>query len=311
MALVGVVVPVYFGEHTFAALHVELARVLTSVTDDWLVIYVDDGSPDGSWDLIAGAAAGDRRVRGVRLVRNFGEHVAITAGLDEVDADHVIVMACDLQDDPHAIPRLLEKAREGFDLVLARRLHRHDGLIKRALARLFYWFILMFVRVEYDHRVGNFRCVSRRAVDYFRLYRERLRNVNAIMAIMRLPTAYVDVEHRPRYAGRSTYSVFRSAQLGFHVLVGYSEVPLELVVLLGLGITVLSLGAVVAAMTGWVWSQAVQPLVIATSLLGALGGMMMLAIGTVGVYLTKTFVESMKRPMYFIQNRTPESDQRG
>ncbi len=304
MSDIGVVVPIYWGERTLPTLHQQLVTILSSLTDAWEIVYVDDGSPDASWGLIAEAAEADARVRGIKLIRNYGEHLAITAGLDAVDSDHTIIMACDLQDDPSAIPSLLEKAREGFDLVLARRLHRRDRLLKRVLARVFYWLIQLFVHVRYDHRVGNFRCVSRRAVEYFRLHRERLRNVNAIMAIMKLPTAYVDVEHQPRHAGESTYSLYRSAQLGFHVLVAYSELPLQLVVVLGVAIATLSLGLGVAAWAGWIWSATNQALAIATAVIGFIGGLTTLAIGTVGVYLTKNFVETRQRPLYFAERRT-------
>lgn len=304
MAEIGVVVPVYWGAGTLPSLHEQLVEVLSSLTEAWEVVYVDDGSPDASWEWIANAAEADARVRGIKLIRNYGEHVAITAGLDAVDADHTMIMACDLQDDPHAIPLLLEKAREGFDLVLARRLHRRDRLVKRVLAWCFYFFIRLFIHVRYDHRVGNFRCVSRRAIQYFRLYPERLRNVNAIMAIMKLPTAHVDVQHQPRHSGQSTYSLFRSTQLGFHVLVAYSELPAQLVVVLGVVIAIGSLVAGGAAWAGWFWSAATRPLAISTAVIGLIGGLTTLAIGTVGIYLTKTFVETRKRPLYFAERRT-------
>ena len=134
-------------------------------------------------------------------MRNYGEHVAITAGLDHTDADHTLIMACDLQDDPAAIPAIVDAARTtGADLVLTRRLQRQDPLLKRLLARIFYAVVQFFVKVRYDHRVGNYRGLSRRGVHYFREYRERTRNVNAIMAIMRVPTTTIDVQHQA--AGR-------------------------------------------------------------------------------------------------------------
>ncbi len=234
MATIGVVVPVFQGEPTLDELHRRVTAQLTALTTDWEIVYVDDGSRDRSWPMVEAFAALDPRVHAVKLIRNYGEHVAITAGLDHADADHTIIMACDLQDDPAAIPAIVEAARTtGADLVLTRRMQRQDPLLKRLLARIFYAVVQFFVKVRYDHRVGNYRCLSRRAVRYFREYRERTRNVNAIMAIMRVPTTTIDVQHQPRAAGTSGYSLYRSAQLAFHVLVGYSEVPLQLVVMLG------------------------------------------------------------------------------
>jgi polyisoprenyl-phosphate glycosyltransferase len=302
----GVVVPVYKGEPTLDELHRRLTAQLASLTDDWQIVYVDDGSPDGSWAILERlATSAGSRVRALRLIRNYGEHLAITAGLDAVDADHTYVMACDLQDDPAAMPALLDAARStGADLVLTRRLKRQDAPLKRFLARLFYWLVQFFVKVRYDHRVGNYRLLSRRAVMLFREYRERTRNVNAIMAIMDVPTATIDVQHQPRGAGSSGYSIYRSARMAFHVLVGYSEVPLQLVVLLGVTISALAMLVLVWALAAPAHPDAaVQAIRVATSLLVLIAGLIILAIGTVGVYLTKSFVESMKRPLYFVADR--------
>ena len=192
----------------------------------------------------------------------------------------------------------------GADLVLTRRLRRQDPLLKRTLARLFYAVVQFFVKVRYDHRVGNYRLLSRRAVTLFREYRERTRNVNAIMAIMGVPTTTIDVQHQARAGGTSGYSIYRSARMAFHVLVGYSEVPLQLVVMLGVSIT--AVAAVVLARAALVPPHpdaAVQAIHIATAVLVLIGGLIILAIGTVGVYLTKSFVESMKRPLYFVADR--------
>lgn len=304
MAKLGVVVPVYNGEPTLEELHRRLTAALGAITDDWQIVYVDDGSPDRSWPIVERLAA-TPRVRALRLIRNYGEHVAITAGLDDVDAEYVAIMACDLQDDPAALPALVEAARAtGADLVLTRRMRRQDPLLKRLLARLFYAVVQFFVKVRYDHRVGNYRLLSRRAVTLFREYRERTRNANAIMAIMGVPTTTVDVQHQPRGGGSSGYSLYRSARMAFHVLVGYSEVPLQLVVILG--VTITAIAAVVLGRSLWLpphAEKAVQAIHLATAVLVLLGGLIILAIGTVGVYLTKSFVESMKRPLYFVADR--------
>ena len=305
MAKIGVVVPVYQGEPTLDELHRRLVAALAPLTDDWQIVFVDDGSRDTSWALVEAYAARDPRVRAIKFIRNYGEHVAITAGLDHVDADHTVIMACDLQDDPAALPALLDAARAtGADLVLTRRMQRQDPLLKRTLARLFYAVVQFFVQVRYDHRVGNYRCLSRQAVAYFREYRERTRNVNAIMALMNVKTTTIDVQHQARGGGRSGYSLYRAAQLAFHVLVGYSDVPLKLVVMLGAAII-----AVAGLRLGWLAAMpsrteaAVHALAVSTAVLALIGGLVILAIGTVGVYLTKSFVETMKRPLYFVETR--------
>jgi dolichol-phosphate mannosyltransferase len=305
VAKIGVVVPVYQGESTLDQLYRRTVAALTALTDDWQLVLVDDGSRDRSWPMIEALAAADPRVHGLKLIRNYGEHVAITAGLDYVDADYAVIMACDLQDDPAALSALVEAARTtGADLVLSRRMHRKDAPLKRLLARLFYAVVQFFGKVRYDYRVGNYRLLSRRAVTLFRQYRERTRNVNAIMAIMGVPTATIDVQHQARAGGKSGYSIYRSARMAFHVLVGYSEVPLQLVVTLGVMVTTVAAVVLVrAAVAPPHPDAAVQAIHVATALLVLIGGLIILAIGTVGVYLTKSFVETMKRPLYFVETQ--------
>lgn len=300
MRRLAVVIPVYQAEPTLAELVAELTPVLAAHADDHEVWLVDDGSTDGSWREIERLAAGDSRVRGLRLIRNFGEHVAITAGLDRVDADYTVIMACDLQDDPAAIPSMIEAAQQGADLVLARRMQRRDAWLKRQLARAFYAVISLLFNIDYDYRVGNYRLLSRQAVEYFRLHRERMRNVNAIMVLMGLPTAYVDVTHRARRHGRSTYTLGRSARMAASVIVGYSDIPLLVSGAFG---GLLMIGALVWA--AWLGATRVagEPL-SSVALLGcavmAIGGLVLMNLGIVGAYLGRAAREAKERPMYFI-----------
>lgn len=304
MTQIAVVVPVYQGEATIDALAQELIPVLERVAPDFDVLLVDDGSTDGSWARIEAIVAQHTRVRGLSLIRNFGEHVAITAGIDHVDARHTIVMACDLQDDPAVIPEMIAKAQEGYDLVLVRRLKRKDAWLKRLLARLFYFSTWLLFRVDYDYRVGNYRLISRRAVEYFRQHRERARNVNAILALMGLRTAYVDMVHRARRHGRSTYTLSRSALVAANVLLGYSNVPLLasgfVGVLLVTGALVAGAWFAVDALRG----RAVSGAGVTVASVAAVGGLVLINLGIVGAYLGRAATEAKERPMYFIAART-------
>jgi glycosyltransferase involved in cell wall biosynthesis len=304
MARVSVVIPVYQAEPTLAELTAELMSALKAITEDYDIWLIDDGSTDGSWRAIERLAATSSRLHGVRLIRNFGEHVAITAGLDRVDADYAVIMACDLQDDPAAIAGMIEEARRGADLVLARRLKRRDGWLKRQLARAFYAVISLLFHVDYDYRVGNFRLLTRRAVDYFLLHRERMRNVNAIMALMGVPTAYVDVTHRARRHGKSTYTLARSARMAASVIIGYSDIPLLLSGALG---GLLLIGAILWA--GWLGVRALggTPLsgaALVGCMVMGIGGLLLVNLGIVGAYLGRAAREAKERPMYFVAEST-------
>ena len=302
MSTLAVVIPVYQAEHTLQALLAELCPVLESISSDWQIWLVDDASRDGSWAQVERAATADPRIRGLRLIRNFGEHVAITAGLDHADADHVVIMACDQQDDPAAIPQMLAAAHAGADLVLVRRLRRKDAWLKRLFARAFYATISLLVSVNYDYRVGNYRLLTRRTMRYFNAHRERTRNVNAIMALMNVTTAYVDVAHRPRSHGRSTYSFGKSSRMAGSVIVGYSDVPLLLPAALGIVLLLLSLGWTLA------WAMGLQDpssdLSIVLAAIGGVGGLVLLNLGIVGAYLGRAAREAKERPIYCVGDAT-------
>lgn len=306
MARLAVVIPVYQAEQTLDELAAELVPALAAITDDYAVWMVDDGSTDASWASIERLAGRDPRIHGLRLIRNFGEHVAITAGLDRVDADYAVIMACDLQDDPVAIARMIEQARGGADLVLVRRLQRRDAWLKRQLARAFYALISLLFHIDYDYRVGNFRLLTRRGLEYFRLHRERMRNVNAIMALMGLNTAYVDVTHRARRRGRSTYTLGRSARMAASVIIGYSDIPLVVSGAFG-GLLLLS----AALWGGWLAARGlagspVSDRAVLASVILAIGGLILLNLGIVGAYLGRAAREAKERPMYFVAESTGE-----
>lgn len=299
-----VVIPVYQAAQTLDPLLQELLPVLSTITSEFDVLLVDDGSTDASWAQIERAAAAESRVRGLRLIRNFGEHVAITAGIDNVDADLTVIMACDLQDDPAAIERMIRKAEEGCHLVLVRRIARQDDWTKRLLARLFYGLISLLFHVHYDYRVGNFRLLSRDALQYFRAHRERARNVNAIMALMNVRTGYVDVGHRARKHGRSNYTLRRSALMAASVILGYSQIPLLVSAVAGT-VMCLASAAWAAALGFRAWAgDEVSSTSVILSGVGAVGGLVLLNLGIVGAYLGRAATESKERPMYFINAKT-------
>jgi polyisoprenyl-phosphate glycosyltransferase len=300
MPRLGVVIPVYQAEATLGELAAELIPVLSSISDDFVVWFVDDGSTDASWAEIERLTAADTRLRAIRLIRNFGEHVAITAGLDRVDADYVVIMACDLQDDPSAIAAMLAAAGQGADLVLVRRMQRRDAWLKRTLARLFYAVISLLFNIDYDYRVGNFRMLTRRAVEYFGQHRERMRNVSAIMALMGLRTAYVDVTHRARRHGTSTYTLGRSARMAASVIIGYSDIPLVVSGAIGVLLLFASMawgGVLVARSFG---SGQISEMAAAVSAIVGIGGLVLLNLGIVGAYLGRAAREAKERPMYFV-----------
>lgn len=305
MPLISVVIPVYKAEDCLHELYDRLVNSLETISKDFEIILVEDCGGDRSWDIIVELAQQDKRVKGIQFSRNFGQHYGITAGLDHCDGDWVVVMDCDLQDRPEEISRLYAKAQEGYDVVLARRGMRQDPTLKRLTSWLFYRLFNNLAELNYDAQVGNFRIISRKVVDSFRLMREQLRFFGGLIDWLGFTTTSINVKHAPRLTGKSTYTFYKLWKLATDTTIAYSDKPLRLSIKLGFFISfmaflvgaylfcrVLIYGSVV---TGW------SSLIVS---LYFLGGIIISNIGIIGIYLGKTFDETKKRPLYIIRNST-------
>jgi dolichol-phosphate mannosyltransferase len=214
-------------------------------------------------------------------------------------------MDCDLQDRPEEIPRLYARAREGYDVVLARRGRRADGAAKRLASWLFYRIFSWLADIEYDGQSGNFRIVSRKVVASFRQMREQLRFFGALVNWMGFPVATVDVQHDERYAGPSTYTAAKLWRLAAETIVAYSDKPLRLSVRFGFvlallafcyGIYIIARALVYGSpITGW------SSLIVSVYFIG---GIIIAILGVIGIYLGKAFDEAKKRPLYIVMNST-------
>lgn len=304
MAHISAVLPVHNEEAVLVELHRSLAAALGAITTDYEIVLVDDGSSDRSWPVIETLGHADRRVKGLRFSRNFGQHYSITAGLDHCDGDWVIVMDSDLQDRPEEIGKLYAKAREGYDVVVARRGRRRDALLKRVTSRLFYAVFSYLTDTRYDSEVGNFRIVSRRVVENFRTVREQLRFFGGIVDWMGFPQTAVRVQHAERFAGRGTYNFRRLWRLAQDIIIAHSDKPLRLVVRFGFAISLVSFAygiyVVVHALAHRVsvagWSSLIASVYF-------LAGIVISILGIIGIYLGRTFAEAKHRPLYVVRDR--------
>jgi len=302
---ISVVVPVYKGARSLAELHRRVSDSVQTISPNFELILVEDCGGDDSWNLIQQLSQSDQRVRGLLLARNFGQHPAITAGLDVARGNWVIVMDCDLQDRPEEIPRLYRKAQEGFDVVVARRQMRKDGWLKRATSRAFYRVFSWLAGIPLDEEVGNFRIISRKVADGFRSMRESTRFFGGMVAWMGFPTAAIDVQHAARSEGKSTYTYRKLMALALNIIVAYSDRPLWLSVRLGFTVSVLSMFGGV-----WVVYRALRhgiPIMGWASLMVSLyflGGVIISLLGIIGIYLAKVFDGVKARPIYIVAERS-------
>ena len=305
MAHVCVITPVYEAEGCLEELYRRLVAALAPITAEFEIIMVEDCGGDRSWEIIGELARRDPRVKGVQFSRNFGQHYGITAGLDLCDADWVVVMDCDLQDQPEEIPRLYAKAQEGYDVVLARRGRRNDHLFKRVTSLLFYKLFSYLADVEYDPEAGNFRIMSRKVVESVRLMRERLRFFGALVGWLGFPSASVDVTHAERYDGRSTYSWTKLWQLATDTILAYSDKPLRLSIGLGFVIALFAFCyGVYIALNAFIYGSAITGWASLIVSIYFIGGIIISILGMLGIYLGKTFDEVKKRPLYIVRRTT-------
>jgi polyisoprenyl-phosphate glycosyltransferase len=298
-----VVVPVYNAADCLRELHRRLTDVLSGLNCSYEIVLVDDRSRDASWAVTSGLARADVHVRALQLSRNFGQHAAITAGLAECEGEWAVVMDCDLEDPPEDIPRLWAKAREGFDVVLGRRLHRRHSSLRRLGARGYSWLLARFNRMPTDSAHGTFSVISRRVIDAFLKVGDRARHYLHLLAWLGFDTAHVDYEHGERFAGRSSYrlrSLLRHAADGV-----FFQTTVLLLWIVYAGFAVATLGGLLAMwvvyeyfsttlLPGWA-SLAVLVLV--------LSGVVIVSVGVVGLYVGKIFDEVKDRPLYVVGRR--------
>jgi dolichol-phosphate mannosyltransferase len=298
--LISVVAPVYNERGCLQ----ELVRRIDSALArrPYEIILVDDGSRDGSWDEIVRLRQQYPRVKGIRFSRNFGHHVAITAGLDWAAGEWVVVMDSDLQDLPESIPALLVKAAEGYHMVVARRQSKQHGLVKRALSRSFAHAMTWLAGFEFDHSVGVFRVMHRDLVEAVRAMQETPRFFTAMTEWAGFQRASIDVTHGARFAGETKYPLRKQIALAMKAAIGFSEKPLQVLVAVGATIAIAGLlyavAIVVRAFMGGIAVLGYASLISAILVMGGLG---IATTGVVGLYVGSVFSQTKRRPLYLMQ----------
>lgn len=311
MVELSVVVPVYGCDECLRALHERLTASLAAVTTDYEVIFVDDASPDGAWATLAELAREDPAVTALRLSRNFGQHAAITAGLAKASGRWVVVMDCDLQDPPEQIPRLYAKAREGYDVVFARRLRRRQSLFRRVTGHAYFRLRNALVKSDMDPNMSNLSILSRKVVDAFLTLSDRNRQYLLIVDWLGFRHATIDVDQNARPAGRSAYSLGALGRVAIDGLFFDSTVLLRWIVYTGFALA--SVGALLAGailyfkltsdpLPGW---TSVSVLVL------IMGGFIILTTGVTGLYIGKIFDQVKGRPLYVIDTVVVAGVERG
>lgn len=300
-----VVLPVFNEEGNLREVHRRLTAVLPTL-GTFEILFVDDGSRDGSWDLIQEIASADPAVHGLRFSRNFGHHVALTAGIDAARGRFVVIMDSDLQDLPEEIPNLYRKLCEGYDSVYGVREVKRFSLFKRASSAIFNLLMRRLAPTPHPINTNIFRIMNRPFADAFRRFREQERFITGLFAALGFRQAGVVVVHGERFAGKTKYDLRRMLRLAAAGLMGFSRVPLKAPLWLGLltlaaftactcWVAVLGLGGR-GQVEGWHW--------LLLAVLG-LTSLQSLGLAIVAAYVERIHTQALGRPLYFIQETTP------
>jgi glycosyltransferase involved in cell wall biosynthesis len=298
---ISVVSPVFKSPKTLLELVERLQRSLSEITDTFEVILVDDGCPYDSWTAVEELTQKYNFVKGLRLSRNFGQHYAITAGLDYAKGEWVVVMDCDLQDQPEEIQKLYKEAQNGFDIVLAARENRKDNQIKKLFSKFFYSLLSYLSGAKYDHRVANFGIYSQKVISAINQFREPIRYFPGLVQYVGFKTITITINHASREEGQTSYSFKRLFKLALDIILAYSDKPLRTIIKLGLLISLMSFGYVAFSLWQWYNDMIIVPGY--TSLIASvwfLSGVLISTLGVIGLYLGKTFEAVKSRPIYLI-----------
>ncbi len=298
---ISVVIPVYGCKSALVDLHRRLTETLTQITNDYEIILVNDACPQNSWEEIEKICATDNKVVGIEFSRNFGQIYAITAGLDKSKGDWVVVMDCDLQDRPEEIINLYNKAKEGYDVVFARRAQRKDNFFKVLVSKMFYGIYSFATSTKYDPAICNFSIASRKVVDSYCSMRESHRAYVAYIQWLGFKQTSIDVVHDERHEGKSSYNFKKRMKHAMEILVSQSDKVLKITVIMGFIITILSLLGVIGLVINYFVSHTLSGWTSTIVAICFFGGIIEMSIGLVGIYVGNTFMQSKQRPLYIVR----------
>jgi glycosyltransferase involved in cell wall biosynthesis len=301
--LISVISPVYGAEKIVDELVRQLVEHVQQVTTEYEIILVDDCGPDQSWDKIKNNCELNSKVKGIKLSRNFGQHFAITAGIEASKGDYIVVIDCDLQDDPKYIPEMYSKIKEGFDIVYTLKKKRKHSYFKNMTAS-FYNVVFNYLsenkNIHSHENVGAYSMISRKVADAYNSFNDYKRHYLLVLKWLGFKSCYLPIEHKERFSGVSGYTISKLLRHAMDGITSQSDRVLRMFVNIGLIISLLSFMSIITIiilyfiqgfMSGW--TSLIIVLLFST-------GIILTGIGVIGVYLGKTFEQTKNRPKYLI-----------
>jgi len=309
--LISIVSPVYRAENIVDKLVERITNEVSKVTDEFEVILVEDGSPDNSWGKIKENCERDHRIKGIKLSRNFGQHFAITAGIEQCKGDYVVVMDCDLQDDPVYIPTMYQKALEGFDIVYTVKKSRRHSIWKNFTANIYnkiFNYLVENKNWKTNSNVGSYSMLNRKVVNAFNTFNDFQRHYLMVLRWLGFNCTYLEIEHNERYEGKSSYNFSKLVLHAISGITSQSDKLLRLNVALGLILSMLSFLSIILIIILYFtigfksgWTSMIVVILFST-------GIILTSIGISGIYIGKTFEQTKNRPRYLIDQFLNKQD---
>lgn len=306
---ISIITPVYGCCKSLNSLYERLNQTLSIITNNFEIIMINDSSPDNAWEAIKELSKKDVRVKGINLSRNFGQHKAITAGLDYAKGNWIVVMDCDLQDQPEEIIKLYNKALEGYDIVFGRRAERKDSFLKKLSSKLFYKVYDYFTESKIDNTIANFSIISKKVLNILKQMREQNRTYPLFVNWVGFKRTEINIDHSSRDEGKSSYTLSKLINLAIDSIVSQSNKPLKLSIKFGFVVSFLSLIYGVLLIVRYLISGV--PVEGWTSVMVSIyfiGGLLFANMGILGLYIGKIFDETKNRPIYIVQETTFERE---
>lgn len=297
-----IIAPIYNEQENLPLLYARVRDEMEKTGEDWELILVDDGSQDGSTDVIRKLAASDARVRPVIFARNFGHQIAVSAGLDYSRGDAVIIIDADLQDPPEVIGKLIEKWREGYQVVYAVRAEREgETRFKTATASAFYRIIDRITDIRIPLDTGDFRLMDRKVVDIMKTMRERNRFLRGMSAWTGFKQIGVEYKREARHAGESKYPLRKMLKLAMNAVTGFSIWPLQLATRIGIGLLAVDfIGLIVVIILSTAAQVDFHGLATLGIIMVFLAGLILTFMGILGEYIGRIYDEAKGRPLYIV-----------
>lgn len=304
MTKISVVSPVYRGEKMVSELVRRNVEALTGMGVDYEIILVNDASPDNSWQAIEAECKKNPKVKGLNLSKNFGQHYAITAGLNYVSGDWVVIMDCDLQDRPEEIPNLYAKAKEGYDVVFTKAKVKRVGWWKRFSSVAFYKMFNWLSGSNSDNTVTHFGIYRKCVIDEVCRMPEQARSIKFLVEYVGYKQSVIETEKDERFEGTSSYNLRRLLKLSFDIIISNTNKPLRIAVGLGIGMSILSflLAAynIIARLVGIIGVDGFTTTVFS---IWFVGGLLLFVMGVLGLYIGKIFDQVKGRQLYIVSDK--------